>query len=252
MKKALLIGINYNGSESQLSGCINDVHNVQKLLLDKGYEPENITMLTDETEVKPTRYNILGELLKLILSGSKQMYFHYSGHGSYVRDLDGDEADWRDETLVPVDYKENGLIIDDEIRGILQCINYGQSMFCVIDACHSGTSMDLRYNLYERISSGSMVMMRDRLTDRKNKQLRGRCIMLSGCMDSQTSADAYIASSSTFQGALTFSFLKAVEFSTTYKDLVVNSRKVLKEGGYSQLPNLSASYNLNLGDVVII
>jgi len=268
MKGALLVGINYTGSSSELNGCINDVNNVKKLLLSKGYEEDNITILTDETNIKPTRNNIISELLKLILSGAKQIFFHYSGHGSSVVDIDGDESDGRDETLVPIDYETNGLIIDDEIRGILQCLNYGQCMFCLIDACHSGTSIDLKYNLYERASTGTMVMMRDRLTERKNKELRGKCIMLSGCMDNQTSADAYImsaaasaaASSSaaannttgSFQGAMTHAFLTAMDYSHSYKELVINSRKALKNGGYAQLPNISASYNLDLNNAIII
>ena len=34
IKKALLIGINYVGSEYELSGCINDVKNVRQFLTD--------------------------------------------------------------------------------------------------------------------------------------------------------------------------------------------------------------------------
>ena len=259
MKKALLVGINYNGSNSQLNGCINDVNNIEVFLLNNGYKQENITILTDETDVKPTRFNIIVELVKLIVSGADNLYFHYSGHGSYVIDEDGDEADGKDETLVPLDYKENGLIIDDEIRGLLQCVNSNQTLFCILDCCHSGSGMVLRYNLYERLSGDYLVMIRDRLTDRKNKRIRGKCIMLSGCMDSQTSADAYIAASSegsasvyTYQGAMTNSFLQAITISNTYNDLVVNIRKILKKNSYDQLPNLSSSFNLDLGSIVRI
>lgn len=38
-----------------------------------------------------------------------------AGHGGSVADKDGDEADNKDETMVPVDYKSSGQITDDEI-----------------------------------------------------------------------------------------------------------------------------------------
>ena len=42
----------------------------------------------------------------------------YSGHGSYVRDTNGDEADGVDETL----YLYDGNLVDDELNNILQGI----------------------------------------------------------------------------------------------------------------------------------
>ena len=40
-------------------------------------------------------------------------FFHFSGHGSRVKDTDGDEADGWDETICPVDYDRAGMIVDD-------------------------------------------------------------------------------------------------------------------------------------------
>ena len=37
-----------------------------------------------------------------------------SGHGTQSEDLDGDEGDDDDEAICPVDYHENGLIVDDD------------------------------------------------------------------------------------------------------------------------------------------
>ena len=43
--------------------------------------------------------------------------FHFlmTGHGGQQEDLDGDEEDGFDETLIPVDFDKNGHIIDDDI-----------------------------------------------------------------------------------------------------------------------------------------
>lgn len=39
-KKALIIGINYTGSDHQLNGCINDAMNVRDFLVrDRGFPP---------------------------------------------------------------------------------------------------------------------------------------------------------------------------------------------------------------------
>ena len=69
VKKALLIGINYIGTRSQLSGCINDVHNMHAFLQEQGYTEFQI--LTDEHghELKPTRANILAALAWLVTDG---------------------------------------------------------------------------------------------------------------------------------------------------------------------------------------
>jgi hypothetical protein len=40
---------------------------------------------------------------------------HYSGHGGQETDYSGDEESGLDDTLVPLDYQENGQIIDDII-----------------------------------------------------------------------------------------------------------------------------------------
>lgn len=245
-KRALIIGINYTGTSSALSGCITDARNVQVELLERGYSEENITFITDDTEVKPTRKVILREFLALILSGDRELYFHYSGHGSSVQDLDGDEEDGKDEALVPLDYTTSGMIIDDEIRGILFCLNANQSMFCVLDCCHSGTGMDLKYNLYERYGSRHLTLK----DDEKQRPTRGKCVMISGCADVQTSADAWI--DGTAQGAMTHAFLKALhDGARTYEDLVRKIRKTLKDGKYSQYPNLSSGKPLDLRSRVV-
>ena len=47
------------------------------------------------------------------------LFFHFSGHGSQKMDYDSDEVDGSDETIVPLDYKSAGDIVDDEMNAIL-------------------------------------------------------------------------------------------------------------------------------------
>ncbi len=243
-KKALIIGINYTGTVSELSGCINDAQSVKQELIARGYE--DITVMTDITELKPTRENIFRELISLISSPAKQLYFHYSGHGSQLKDDSMDESDGKDECIIPLDYQKSGYIIDDEIRGLLSCLRKTQSMFCVLDCCNSGSGMDLTYNLYKRYGTGKLVMK----DDGKTLRTKGKCIMLSGCQDHQTSADAYIDGK--YQGALTHAFLMSLKYSLTYKDLIENIREKLEKAVFSQYPNLSSGRRLSLSSSIDI
>ena len=82
------------------------------------------------------------------------VYLHFSCHGQPFEDIDGDEEDGWDESIVPFDAqmsyspgKYEGLnhIIDDELHSYFQKIrkavgSYG-FLCVVIDACHSGGSV---------------------------------------------------------------------------------------------------------------
>lgn len=246
-KRALVIGINYVDTPGRLAGCVADANNVKEMLLKRGYLAENITMMTDEPDtpemLSPTRKNILREFLNLVVSGSPQLYFHYSGHGSSVRDKDGDEGqDGMDETLVPLDYFETGImIVDDELKGVLKCLDESQSLWCTLDCCHSGTGIDMRYNVFEKAGK-QFVLVEDKL----ESFTRGMCVCISGCQDNQTSADAYEEGQS--QGAMTYGFLKALVNPNikSYEDLLSGIRVLLRQKGYSQLPAMSFGKAVNL------
>jgi hypothetical protein len=52
----------------------------------------------------------------------------------------------QDETILPTDYKSAGMIVDDELNALMvQPLQYGVMLHALIDACHSGTAMDLPY-----------------------------------------------------------------------------------------------------------
>lgn len=143
-KKALLIGINYQGTPDALNGCENDVFNIKNVLTSKmGYSDKNITVMTEKRGIKPTKKNILNQIVKLINSAIKEnldeIWFHYSGHGTNIRDNDGDEKDGRDECLCPVDYMHSGLIRDDLLHECFSHLPEKTRCICIMDCCHSGS-----------------------------------------------------------------------------------------------------------------
>jgi hypothetical protein len=240
-KRALLVGINYAGTTSELRGCENDVLHVKQYLLKRGYLDANIKVITEKTTLKPNRATILRELLELIISGDSELFFQYSGHGSHVDDRNGDEADGQDECLVPLDYQTNGMILDDHLRGLVTLVPPSTKLTIILDSCHSGTCMDLAYNLWERRGSYSMVK------DSKYTPTDGNVCMISGSQDVQTSADAF--EEGQYQGAMTWSLLKALEASPkvpTWGTLIKQMRGILKTNGYDQVPNFSSGKNILL------
>lgn len=245
MKKALLIGINYKGTSSELRGCINDVKNMTKFLLKNGYNKEDITFLTDKTAKKPTKKNIINAIMKLINTEAESLFLHYSGHGSWVKDINGDEEDGRDECLVPLDYHKNGMIIDDQLRGLLSFMNPKSKMTIILDCCHSGSGFDLKYTLHNKVSYKNI---KNRLCRNKTdkwylkdcKQYndsKAEVIMISGCQDKQTSADAY--EEKIFQGALTYCYLKYASKNLSWVNMIDKINKLLKLRGYTQISLLT-------------
>jgi metacaspase-1 len=72
------------------------------------------------------------------------LFFHYSGHGGLTEDLDGDEDNGYDETVYPLDFKEAGMILDDEMHAIMvKPLPAGCRLTAIYDSCHSGTVLDL-------------------------------------------------------------------------------------------------------------
>ena len=119
ISQALLIGINYTGTSNQLKGCINDVRNLQPFLNQRyGFAHDDMVVLTDDQQNpagRPTRANIIRAMHWLVAGAqpNDSLFLHFSGHGSQTEDLDGDEEDGLDETILPEDFKTAGMIVDD-------------------------------------------------------------------------------------------------------------------------------------------
>jgi hypothetical protein len=274
VKRALLIGINYNNTNAQLNGCINDVYNIRNFLKTYcEYSDEHIRVLTDQ-DILPTRANIINHvnwLVSACLPGDT-LFFHYSGHGSFVRDNSGDESDGRDEVLVPLDYKTAGMLSDDWLfANLVQKVPSQVNLWAIVDACHSGTMIDLKYN-YKSLCS----LKRGKITPgmeykselwnnrfsfslEKTPEVQGNICLFSGALDREVAADDYIAGSA--QGAFTHCLLESLngkivklENNTErFKSGSVKLREILKEvncrldiKSYAQNSQLSVSKQTDL------
>lgn len=135
---AVCIGINTYPT-APLSGCVDDATRWQATLQRLGFDT---TLLTN---ADATRERMLDALRSLITrSGTGDtLVFQYSGHGTQVEDIDGDEAagdtPGMDEAICPFDFDDGRFLIDDDIAEQIALLPSGVHLTFVLDCCHSGT-----------------------------------------------------------------------------------------------------------------
>jgi hypothetical protein len=151
-KRAVLVGVSYTGTEYELRGTVNDVDSMKSLLCDRfGFPGDCILVLTEKSDDPcrvPTRENLLLAMRWLVADcdAGDSLVFQFSGHGVQKLDTNGDEVDGYNEALCPLDFEEKGKILDDEINDtIVRPLGPGVKLHAIIDTCHSGTILDLRY-----------------------------------------------------------------------------------------------------------
>ena len=241
MKRALLMGLNYTGTPHELKGCLNDVQNIKTLLLKNNYTESNITLLTDDVPSQlPTRANIMKELFKLTTLPSTELFIYYSGHGSTIRDRNGDERSGQDSVIVPCDFETSDFILDDYLFSIISKFKCKTTL--LFDSCNSGTVCDLPY--YVTYTRGKLVQ---NTTRRMVRMPNPNICMISGCKDDQTSLDSFIDGN--YCGAFTNAFLQSIEPKKSIVDLYVDVCKKLSE---AQTPVLSTSAPVQMRPFAIV
>ncbi|MQL98940.1 hypothetical protein Taro_031656 [Colocasia esculenta] len=181
----------------------------------------------------PTKHNIRLALSWLVqgCQPGDSLVFHYSGHGSQQRNYTGDEIDGYDETLCPLDFETQGMIVDDEINAaIVRPLPRGVKLHAFIDACHSGTVLDLPF--FCRMNRSGQCVWEDH---RPRSGLwkgtsGGEVISFSGCDDDQASSDTTALSGRTSTGAMTYCFIQAIEHGqgSTYGSILNSMRSTIR------------------------
>ena len=171
VKWAVIIGINdYNDDGiTDLDFAVNDAKKLYDLLIDKnfgGFKTGNVRLITDDTEIKPTREDILVALKSLEdNAGPKDTIFiFFSGHGI---EEEGESYFFTRDT-------RHNIVADTAVARSRfdRTMNRTQAKIQVMffDACHSGARKD---------KSGSGAMGPD-LANYIEQQVEGR-VMLSSC-----------------------------------------------------------------------
>lgn len=268
-KWALLIGINKYPNlpeKAQLSGCVNDIKLINKVLEENFSFPEkNITCLLDE---QATRQGILTALQELINSVNHNdiVVIHYSGHGSRMTDREGDKPDGKDETIMPYDTgrdaHENRDISDDELyEWLLRLSEKTPYITLIFDSCHSGGIVRDPFGASDRwvepdtrpieqLPPSPVSMTRSRGGTRDIGPsgwlpMSDRYVLIAGCSAEEKASDSVKEDGSEINhGALTYFLckeLRSVQSGTTYRDIFQRVSIEVTKNKSTQHPQLEGA-----------
>lgn len=274
-RRAFLVGLNrYPDPRNNLKGCVNDVLLMSKTLREQyGFEgASGVRLLTDERATTVAIRKGLEWLVGDAAAGDS-LVFHYSGHGSQVRDVHGDElADDLDEIICPYDMDWSDPFTDDDLAEIFGRVPRGTLVTVILDCCHSGTGLrnylrpelPVRYKFLPapvEVRHRSEPRIENRGVDRSltmtgaDSRLQVRrfgisltttnAVLIAGCRSDQTSADAWIDGD--YHGALTYYLWRALrdaKWKTTYRKLIKATGAALADHNYDQVPQLEGPATL--------
>jgi len=133
-KRALIVGVrDYSGTQSDFAeGIEMDVEKMKKLFEKWDFE---VTVLFNEESMNLEEH--LNAYSKKLTKNDK-FIFYYTGHGSHTKDVNGDEKDGNDETIILSNGKEDYYFLDDTLNGYMNMIKAPKLV--LFDSCHSGSA----------------------------------------------------------------------------------------------------------------
>lgn len=262
-KHALCIGINdYPGTGSDLAGCVNDARDWQQALQGRGF---TVSVLLDAEATNRQMRDAIRATLSAAKSGDS-VVIHFSGHGSFVPDEDGDEPDGTDECLCPYDVETKGYLTDDEIFELYMTRAPGVRLVMISDSCHSGTVARFAPIVTPPTMLGAGAPQRKvrflpptvflprgdaaRLGTRRALRAssppgRYAGLLMAGCQDTEYSYDAWFEGRP--NGAFSYVALKALSAlpaEATYAEWFRAIKAMLPSQQYPQSPNLHGSTSM--------
>ena len=91
--RALLFGLNSEGTANELQGCVQDVVNIGAYLSRTLQLPAKVCTDAKSTSAMAIVQGMYELALQSYSESLDYVWIHYSGHGSYVVDRNGDERD---------------------------------------------------------------------------------------------------------------------------------------------------------------
>jgi hypothetical protein len=276
-KRALIVAVGDYPTEktgwTKISS-LEDYKIIRKMLLNQEFKKENIDSLLNEDATAEGLDQKFSELLSKCEKGD-MIYFHFSGHGQQVTDIEqninsisDNELDGYDESLVMFDapkkcedYDMSKHYIDDKlnywITEIRKKIVDGHVVM-VLDACHSGTASRGTSDNHNIIRGTRAICGDASRFNRKEENINGlefefkegdnigELVVFSGCKAEEVNME-YKTEDGVGFGSLSYAFVRGVEklskSEATYYDLYgfINEfiqTSVNKNGGYRQHPQI--------------
>lgn len=235
--RAMIVGIGDYDTDrtgwSKIHGD-RDINILVDGLMNNGYTRKDIIILKNQEATKSAIVTGLNRLASLCERGD-MVFFHFSGHGQPVSDLNNDEAKEFDESIVPYDayrsprykvgnkyYQAENHLIDDELnqlfKNILDKIGKGGTLFVSMDACFSqGLEMDDETNMSyeETILSGPVRGTSQKFRILRSRQLEnlpvpnnftgsGKLIVVSACKSEERNFEYRVPNTNLTYGSLSY------------------------------------------------
>lgn len=284
-RHALLIAINEYpklAAPHQLKGCVNDSELVRTLLTTRfGFQAGEIATLLNGAATREGIFQALDRLAgtrqfagQSPLQAGDVVVIAYSGHGSRLKDMEGDEADGYDSTLVPSDSDRpmpdgtggtNLDITDDVLFSYFEAIRHliGKQGHLVLwfDCCRSGTiARDIGDNPTREIPTDERdtVPVTPLGTTRGGETTRGRSgwrrlsdgyVLLAGCADDEKSREMRHPTTDAVCGAMTYHIVQEIlqqSGTLTYYDVFEPARKAVALRFPTQHPQLEGDADQSL------
>jgi hypothetical protein len=176
---AVVIGVGAYESSAvpRLRYSVADADAIYQTLIAAGFKKENILLLTDKTERRPTLRNIkwaLGTFLARSAHKDDLVLIYFAGHGASEVDQRGIERDGLSKYLVPVDADPDDLYSTalpmDEMQNVLARIE-AERVTVFLDACYSGAAGGRTFASTKTRSVTVDDIFLDRLTRSKGRAI---------------------------------------------------------------------------------
>lgn len=175
-----------------------------------------------------------------------------------MRDANYDELDTPfDQAIVPQNCGTDGLILDDDLARIYATFSPRTRLVVLFDSCYSAKSerswiasvKDRFRRRTPRVLDPALIGddVLARTYARVNREwsaapARNNLLLLSGCRDYETSADAWFGRSVGYRGAFTYHLQRALKVLGPTADAVAvleEARRTLAANKFSQVPQLT-------------
>lgn len=203
-----------------------------------GFEDKNIKIMRDSEATKRGIVDAINTLIGISQPGDV-VQLHFSSHGIQLKDDNGDEADGRDEAIVPYDYVKNdssSYLRDDELMLLLNLLRKkvgvtGQIILSM-DVSHSGPeASEIKEGANRKILTRGGFFEIDEIGE------AAPLIICSACLDKELGYEV-IGDNGESVGAWSYSFFHALKLKqyATFQELGDSIAAVMKGKALSQHP----------------
>ncbi|BAZ13412.1 peptidase C14 caspase catalytic subunit p20 [Calothrix sp. NIES-4071] len=273
-KLALLVGINKYQNLEHLKGALTDIYLQKELLVYRfGFNPKDILLVSDESEIKPTREGILQAFEEHLIKQAKPgdtVVYHFSGHGSQLLDIDSGFEDNLNSTFVPNNrsisptgnQKKVSDITGKTLFLLMSAIN-AENLTVVLDSCYSGGGKrgnltirsieggkeyipnDIELKYQQKWLSNLNMSPQELVQRRKTSVARG--VVISSARRDQLAIETYL--DNFVAGAFTYlmtQYLWQESSAVIAESLIANtSRGIANTFSYNQAPEFEVKINSN-------